>query len=204
MLFTLLSGSSSWNDASIVAQPLSGGERKPPVPGGTDGRYVPTGLIVYVLEGNLFAVPFDADSIEVAGGSVSIVEGVRQAAAGVTGAGQYAFSNRGGLVYMPGGGATGAFQLVWVDRNRQVEPLPFEPRSSATLDLSPDGQHIALGIQGDDGEWDIWIYEVERGGQPGGADHGGQQPIPRLVARWRVGFLRVGSEWQQRHLEAAG
>ena len=163
LLFTLLSGSGSWNDASIVAQPVSGGERKLLVAGGTDGRYVPTGHIVYSLDGNLFAVPFDVDSIEVTGGSVSIVEEVQQAAA-FTGAGQYAFSDRGGLVYIPGGGVTAAFQLAWVDRDGQIEPLPFEPRSSYFLDLSPDGQRIALDIPGDDGEWDIWIYEVERGG----------------------------------------
>jgi len=30
------------------------------------------------------------------------------------------------------------------------------------LDLSPDEQRIALEVQGDDGEWDIWIYEIER------------------------------------------
>ena len=164
LLFTLKSRSGSWNDASIVAQPVSGGEPKLLVAGGTDGRYVPTGHIVYSLEGNLFAVPFDADSIEVTGGSVSIVEGVRQAFGGRTGASQYAFSDRGGLVYMPGRGASDAYQLAWVDRNGQVEPLPFEPRSSQNLDLSPDEQRIALEIQGDDGEWDIWIYEIERGG----------------------------------------
>ena len=163
LLFTLLSGSGSWNDASIVVQPVSGGERKPLVPGGTDGRYVPTGHIVYALDGNLFAVPFDADNVEVTGGSASIVEGVQQAIR-VTGAGQYAFSDRGGLVYMPGGGVTGASQLIWLDRDGQVELLPFEPRSSQNLALSPDGQRIALQIQGDDGEWDIWIYEIERGG----------------------------------------
>ena len=163
VLFTLLSGSGSWNDASIVAQPVSGGERQVLVAGGTDGRYVPTGHIVYSLGGNLFAVPFDRDSIRVTGGSVSIVEGVQQTSGG-TGAGQYAFSDRGGLVYLPGAGATGVFQLAWVDRNGQVEPLPFEPRSSLNLDLSPDGQRIALEIQGDGGKWDIWIYEIERGG----------------------------------------
>jgi Tol biopolymer transport system component len=68
-------------------------------------------------------------------------------------------------VYIPpGGGITGAFQLAWVDRSGQVELLPFEPRSSQFLDLSPDDQRIAVEIRGDDGAFDIWIYEVERGG----------------------------------------
>ena len=163
LLFTLGRSRDRWNGASIVAQPVSGGERKLLVAGGTDGRYVPTGHIVYSLDSNLLAVPFDADSVEVTGGPVPIVEGVHQAES-ITGAGQYAFSDRGGLVYMPGGGAAGASQLVWVGRNGQVEPLPFEPRSFFMMDLSPDEQRIALEVQGDDGEWDIWIYEIERGG----------------------------------------
>ena len=40
LLYTLLSGSNSWNDASIVAQPVSGGEPKELGIVGTDGRYV--------------------------------------------------------------------------------------------------------------------------------------------------------------------
>ncbi len=51
-----------------------------------------------------------------------------------------------------------------MDRDGQLESLPFEPRQSRFLDLSPDDQRIALQIPGDDGEWDIWIYEIERGG----------------------------------------
>jgi len=163
LLFTLNSGSSTWDEASIVAQSLSDGERKLLVAGGTDGRYVPTGHIVYSLGGDLVAVPFNVDSVEATGGAVSVVEGVQQAV-DTTGAGQYAFSDRGELVYMPGGIARSAFQLAWVNRNGQVERLPFEPRSSGDLDLSSDGQRIALEILADDGEWDIWIYEVERGG----------------------------------------
>ena len=131
--------------------------------GGTNGRYVATGHIVYSLEGNLFAVPFDAGAVEVAGGSVPVVESVQQAQS--YGTSQYALSDRGALVYMPGSGAAGAFRLVWVDRNSgQVEPLPFEPSASLNLNLSPDGRRVALEIRGDDGSWDIWIYDVERGG----------------------------------------
>ncbi len=89
-----------------------------------------------------------------------MVEGIRMG--GATGAAHYGFSENGRLVYVPGTAAFAGFQLAWVDREGQVEPLPFEPRNSSALDLSPDGQHIALGIQGDDGEADIWIYEVGR------------------------------------------
>ena len=54
-----------WNRAVIVVQSLRTSERKILVEGGADGRYVPTGHIVYAVGGTLFAVPFDLRRQEV-------------------------------------------------------------------------------------------------------------------------------------------
>ncbi len=62
---------------------------------------------------------YDVANVEVTGGSESILDGIRQAPGVTGGASQYAFSDRGGLVYMPGRG-TNSFQLAWVDSNDQV------------------------------------------------------------------------------------
>ncbi|MCH7825567.1 MAG: serine/threonine-protein kinase, partial [Acidobacteria bacterium] len=163
LLFTVLTSGGNWNDASIVAQSLVTEDRVELIQGGTEGRWVPTGHLVYVLDGTLFAVAFDPGVMEPPAGATSMVEGIRMRG-GTTGAAHYGFSENGRLVYVPGAGAAGGYQLAWVDRDGSVEPLPFEPRDSSFLDLSPDGQFIALEIQGDDGEWDIWIYEVDRAG----------------------------------------
>ncbi|MEJ2203974.1 MAG: serine/threonine-protein kinase [Gemmatimonadota bacterium] len=48
VLFTLLGASLMWDGASIVVQDLDSGERRTVVEGGSYGRYVPTGHIVYV------------------------------------------------------------------------------------------------------------------------------------------------------------
>ena len=162
LLFTLRSTGGDWSAASIVAQSLVTGDRVELIQGGTEGRWVPTGHLVYVLDGTLFAVVFDPGTMEPSSGATSMVEGIRTAGL-TTGAAQYGFSENGSLVYVPGFTGTG-FRLVWVDRDGQVEPLPFEPRDSSNLDLSPDDQRIALQILGDDGEWDIWIYEADRAG----------------------------------------
>jgi hypothetical protein len=74
-----------------VIQSLQSGERKVLVKGGSGGKYLPTGHIVYRLSSNLFAVPFNLDRLEVTGGPVSIVEGV------IAGA----FSDSGTFVYVP-------------------------------------------------------------------------------------------------------
>ena len=82
VLFTLATGTAAerWDKAQIVTQSLRSGERKTLVDGGSDARYVPTGHLVYAVGGIVFAVPMDLRRLEVTGGPVPIVEGVRRAA----------------------------------------------------------------------------------------------------------------------------
>jgi hypothetical protein len=109
VLFTVASATGSaerWDKANIVVENLKSHQRKTLIEGGSDGRYVPTGHIVYALAGNLLAVPFDLKKLEVLGGPVPIVEGVRAAGAN-TGSAHFSFSDTGALVYIPGTGAAG-------------------------------------------------------------------------------------------------
>ena len=104
VLFTLAAGTAHDRSdrAHIVVQSLKSGERKTLIEGGSDARYVPTGHLVYALSGSLYAVPFDAQRLEVTGAPVPIVEGVSRDTAAVTGAANYAFSNTGSLAYVRG------------------------------------------------------------------------------------------------------
>ena len=43
-----------------------------------DPSYLPSGHLVYRLDDDLFAIPFNADTLEVTGGPVSVAEGVGQ------------------------------------------------------------------------------------------------------------------------------
>ena len=63
----------------IVVQSLTSGERTTLIEGGSDARYVPTGHLVYAVGGRVFAVAFDVQRLEVKGGPVPMVEGVRRA-----------------------------------------------------------------------------------------------------------------------------
>ena len=109
VLFTLTSagGATRWDEAQIVVQSLESGERRVLWEGGSDARYVSTGHLIYALEDVLFALPFDLASLEVSGGPVPIVEGVRRAnlPIGNTASANYGFSDRGTLIYIPGTGA---------------------------------------------------------------------------------------------------
>ena len=165
VLFTEAIGS-GWNEGSIVAESLITGERVELIAGGTEGRWVPTGHIVYVRDGTLFAVPFDLGAMEVTSGPASMVEGVRTAASNVTGAANYAFTSRGGLVYVTGAAnALTTRQLVWRDGDGNEELIAdsVRPGRTWTPRLSPDGRYVAYRLDDDQGERNIWMLDLQRG-----------------------------------------
>ena len=55
---------------------LADHRRKTLVRGGTFGRYLPSGHLVYVNRGTLFAVPFDVDRLEVHGTPAPVLDQV--------------------------------------------------------------------------------------------------------------------------------
>ena len=159
VLFTLLPSSfRNWNAAQIVAQSLDTGERRLLIDGGRDGHYVPTGHLVYSLDGGLLAVPFDDDTLEVTGGPVPLVDAVDDAGA-ATGAAHFAVAPNGSLVYVPGAGV--GLELVWVDLEGRVEPIGADAHPYTHPRVSPDGGRVAVART--DGDEDVWIYELGRG-----------------------------------------
>ncbi|MEO7134339.1 MAG: protein kinase, partial [Vicinamibacterales bacterium] len=163
VLFTLATGTSRdrWDKARIVVQSLKSGELIPLIEGGSDARYVPTGHIVYALNGRLYAVAFDLQRLQVTSGPVPIVEGVRRAAAGVTGAADYSFSSTGSLIFIPGPVSTSSslLEIALFDRKGGSEPLKLPPGPYLMPRVSPDGTRIAFGT--DDGkEAIVWIYDL--------------------------------------------
>ena len=156
VLFTLGDGG-NWDDAQIVVHSLETGERKVLIEGGRDARYVPTGHLVYVLDGTLLAVPFDVDELEVTGGPIPMAEGV-VTAGGNTGAAQFSVSDTGVLVYVSGSGLDRT--LVWVDRDGREEALAAEPRAYEYPRISPDGGRVALSVF--EQETDVWIWDFAR------------------------------------------
>ena len=147
----------AWSEAQIVVQTLDTRERRLLIEGGTDARYLPTGHLVYALAGNLLAVPFDLDRLEVIGGPVPLVENVRHA--GVTGGANFDISRAGMLVYLPGGG-NATRTLVWVDREGHEEPIAAEPRDYTRARISPDGTKAVLDLR--DQEDDLWVWDFAR------------------------------------------
>jgi serine/threonine-protein kinase len=156
ILYSVQTSSTNPDDDNIVFQRLGSAEHQILIRGGTYPRYVPTGHLVYYRAGTIMAVAFDPQKLEVKGTPAPVQEGVRSSLSG-TGAGQFSFSNRGSLVYLPGTPQSANVSLVWVDRHGAAQPLAAPSRSYRAPRLSPDGRQIAVGIGPD-----VWIYNILR------------------------------------------
>jgi Tol biopolymer transport system component len=160
VLFTLgTAGRGDWNESQIVVQSLDNGERKVVVNPGRDARYIETGHLVYARSGALLAVPFDLGRLEVTGGPVPLIEGVRDGGVTAgTGATHFSLSGDGSLVYVPGGTEQEAQRrLVWVNRAGVEQSLTAPPRAYNLPRLSPDGQRVAVEIGPQ-----IWLLDLTR------------------------------------------
>ncbi|MDA2926854.1 hypothetical protein MYX78_06410 [Acidobacteria bacterium AH-259-G07] len=134
----------AFSEANIEVLSLETGERKVLHRGGYNVHYLPTGHLIFMHETTLFAAPFDLGRLELTGSPVPVLESVRSAPR--SGDAQFAFSQSGMLVYLPGGEE---FQrrVVWVDREGNEEALPGEPRVYQHPRLSPDGSRLAVVIE---------------------------------------------------------
>ncbi len=163
VLFTLAQ-TASWDEAQIVVQSLDSGARQTLITGGTDGRYLASGHLVYTLRDTVLGVPFDTTSLSVKGGPVPLVEGVWRPVGALSGAAQLAVSSAGTLAYVPPPGVAAARQtLVWVDRRGQEEAIPADPRFYRHPRLAPDGARLAIEILDDRQNRDIWIWNFQPG-----------------------------------------
>jgi serine/threonine protein kinase len=148
-----------FEDADIVVYSIASGRRKTLLHGGFYARYLPSGYIVYMHAGTLFAMPFDLRRLEVTGQPTPILEGVG-ASPGVGGA-QISFSDTGDLVYVAGRGGGQNVSIYWMDREGKFTPLRETPGNYSNPAFSPDGKRLALDIF-DGKRSDIWVYEWER------------------------------------------
>ena len=160
VLFSIQPNGASFDDALIAVRSLQTGEQRVIAQGGYSPIYLPTGHIVFGRGGVLLAMPFDVRRLEVSGPPVPILEGVAMNTG--TGAEQYATA-AGSLVYLPGPASATRRELVWVDQRGAVRPIGVEKRPYNDVAVSPDGQRIALGVMGQAGNQDIWVYDIARG-----------------------------------------
>jgi serine/threonine-protein kinase len=126
-------------------------------------RYATPGYVLYVTTNKaLMVVPFDQNSMKLAGEPATLTEGMRL---GLLGSADLAVSATGTLIYATGA-AEGKQELVWVTRDGKEQAV--DPDWAAfylgTPTLSPDGKSIAESRAADvQAPASIWIKRLDRG-----------------------------------------
>jgi serine/threonine-protein kinase len=178
LLFTLTAdaGISQSNQGSVVVQSLKTGQRRTVIERGSSARYVPSGHIVYALEGTLFALPFDLRRLAATGPAVRVLDGVRHAAIPDA---QFGISDSGTLIFVPGpaSGATTYLDLALIDDKGMTTPLNLPSGAYEAARVSPDGKRVAFGS--DDGkEAIVWVHDLSGSSAPRRLTFGGRNKFP--------------------------
>jgi serine/threonine-protein kinase len=181
VLFSLSSatGAVRWDKAQVAVQDLRTGKRTVLVGNGDDGRYLPTGHLVYVAGGTVFAVPFDVARLEVTGGPVPIIEGVRRAS--LSGLAELDISPAGSVVYVPGPPSTGVANMSLGIVNRTGGLVETLQLASAEYDhprISPHaGKRLAFGV--DNGvDANVFVYDLAGATTPRRLTFAGKNRFP--------------------------
>jgi hypothetical protein len=122
--------------------------------------------MVFARDGQLIAVKFDPDRLEVTGPEVPVLEGVSHSIHTLhdrreTGAAHFAISSTGVLAYVTGS----VFPqinttVVWVDRQGREEPLEVDPKMYISGRVSADAGNVLLCVFYP--PRDVWLWDVER------------------------------------------
>jgi serine/threonine protein kinase/Tol biopolymer transport system component len=157
VLFTATTGPGQYENASLEVVSLKTGERKTLLQGGYYGRYLPSGHLIYMHQGTLFAARMDAGRLALTGPPAPVLEDV--ASRPGDGGADFDFSHSGVFVYQSNR-FSGHTTIQWLDKSGKLEPLLRKPGAYDWIRLSPDGKRLAIIENGADR--DISVYDLER------------------------------------------
>jgi len=148
----------------VVVRSIADGHEAVILKGGVEAQYLPTGHVVYFLNGSLLAVQFNLSTLSVTGAPEPVADQVLS----VTGPGlpisgvHVAVSPTGTMAYIRGDArAANVRTLIWVDRSGREEPLGLRDDTYVYPRLSPDGRFIGVTMR-HESRGNIWILDVLR------------------------------------------
>src|ERR1700674_1623195 len=160
VLFTASSNITEYNEANLEVLSLKTGQRKTLQRGGFFGRYLPSGHLVYMQRGTLFAAPMDLKNLALTGPAVPLLDDVGTNPTEADG--QFDFSRApsgpGTFVYVSGRVASAGWSIAWLDSTGKTQPLKTSPAQYFTPRFSPDGKRLAFSLNTND----ISIYDLQR------------------------------------------
>ena len=152
-LFTICPGSCSVG-SSVWAYDAKADSAHLVLPQGLGAWYAPTGHLVYTSrESGLYASLFDLASLQITGGSFSVIDGVIPS--------KFAFSPSGAALYSIDRIADAPSALVWISRDGRAEQVDSSWRAAFEYPaIGPDGQSLAVSLRGTTTE--LWIWRSDR------------------------------------------
>src|SRR5213592_2365510 len=142
--FSAKNGAKGRTSYAIAVADIPSGKHRVIVDDAMYARYATSGHLLYVTTNKtLMVVPFDQNSMKVAGEPTALSEGMRLGLLG--GSADLAVSATGTLVYATGAGQ-GKQELVWVTRDGRAQAVDPEWPSDywGSPALSPDGKWLAV------------------------------------------------------------
>ena len=161
--FSAKNGAKGRTSYAIAVADIPSGKHRVIVDDAMYARYATSGHLLYVTANKtLMVVPFDQNSMKVAGEPTALSEGMRLGLLG--GSADLAVSATGTLVYATGAGQ-GKQELVWVTRDGRAQAVDPEWPSDylSSPALSPDGKWLAVARVANAEPLNIWIKRLDRG-----------------------------------------
>jgi serine/threonine-protein kinase len=146
VLFTSHTNNIGFDGGNLMA--LAPGTRvgKVIVKGGTYGRYLASGHLVYLRGGTLFAQKFDLDRLQADGREVPVLEDV--AYSNLNGGAQLDVSLTGAAIYTSAAGGLGQMDVRWMEPGGKTTPLLAKPGLYLWPRVSRDGRVALTTVQG--------------------------------------------------------
>jgi len=178
VLFSAKKAADGWDKGAVVVRPLGGGPRRTLVESAAYGRVLPTGHLVYALEGALVALPFNARDFSVSGRAEVVVDGVvRPPDLSIA---QYASSANGTLVFIPGPAQLPRAEekrLSLFDRRGDANLLKLAAGNYQTPRVSRDGKWLAVTTEDRRGT-QVSVYALDESSQLRQLTSGGKNKFP--------------------------
>jgi Tol biopolymer transport system component len=121
-------------------------------------EYVEPGYLLFVRDGTLLALRFDASRVAISGDPVAIAQPVNYVL--MPGTAHFSTSRNGVLAYQAHADLS---HIAWFDAaGRELEALAPSARH-LSVRVSPDGRQVAFGrASAGPGTLDLWLFDVER------------------------------------------
>jgi serine/threonine-protein kinase len=160
VLFTIQVAGKLFDDATIAAVPVSGGEPVTVIDGGSAAQFAPSGHLIYGKAGSLLAIAFDPSASRTSGAAITVIDNARTNP--LNGAAPFAVSSSGVFVYLPGQSTGSNMTMLAATRSGETQPLLERRLFNNQFRISPDGRRVAVSIN--DGQVDLWMVELEKRG----------------------------------------